>query len=354
MPESAAAILILTPCPFDPREAPLIVRGESPLLGRGEDCAIRLNHPSVSAHHARLRWDDTRGCYLLADLGSSNGTRINDQNLAPNREAAITKGDVVEFGIPSFRVERWEREKSPESTQPLPASLRPPHRPASWMLPAAIVLCTCAVLLNILTPEKSAAPANAAARNLSAAKPVTPAPNVWRFFLGLDTEQRVQNAFEQKRSGLLLEELEKVLLRFPDPRDEGCYEQIALCRAYLEQPTGASSSAADAPIRAQVLWLKHDRQKRFNKEIIKVRRMLVQAKNPKRDGRERAEEMEQARDLYSKLVPADARDREPLAEQLAKDLGLILEKKPPTAPSTPSSGDSAAKPSADGQGGPAR
>jgi len=63
----------------------------SPLgLGRSLDNEVVVEHPRVSRHHAQLR--QRGGRWWLIDLGSANGTAVNDQ---PVGEAALAPGDVI-------------------------------------------------------------------------------------------------------------------------------------------------------------------------------------------------------------------------------------------------------------------
>lgn len=63
-------------------------------LGRGEDNTIRLDHVTVSRHHARLS-PGPGGAWVLEDLSSSNGVRVNGVRLA---RAELREGDEVSFG----------------------------------------------------------------------------------------------------------------------------------------------------------------------------------------------------------------------------------------------------------------
>src|SRR6266568_635417 len=61
-------------------------------LGRHPDNAIVLNHPQVSAHHARLQ--QVQGGYHIVDVGSTNGVyvnalRVTNQMLKPGDEVRI-------------------------------------------------------------------------------------------------------------------------------------------------------------------------------------------------------------------------------------------------------------------------
>lgn len=62
-------------------------------VGRNDSNEIQLSHPSVSSKHAELR--KMEGDYQLVDLGSTNGTRLNDEKIT---EVNLRKGDVVMFG----------------------------------------------------------------------------------------------------------------------------------------------------------------------------------------------------------------------------------------------------------------
>lgn len=62
-------------------------------IGRGESNTYQLAHPSVSSKHAELRQEG--GDYKLVDLGSTNGTRVNDERIT---ETILRNGDVVMFG----------------------------------------------------------------------------------------------------------------------------------------------------------------------------------------------------------------------------------------------------------------
>jgi predicted component of type VI protein secretion system len=62
-------------------------------IGRGEENTYQLAHPSVSTHHAEFRQEG--GDYKLLDLGSTNGTRVNDERIT---ESILRNGDVVMLG----------------------------------------------------------------------------------------------------------------------------------------------------------------------------------------------------------------------------------------------------------------
>jgi len=69
-------------------------------IGRSPGNSITLDHPSVSSFHARLSL--ASGNWLLEDLGSRNGTRLN--GLEVREPLAVTYGDLVQFGGVGFRL----------------------------------------------------------------------------------------------------------------------------------------------------------------------------------------------------------------------------------------------------------
>ncbi len=75
------------------------------LVGRSTRAALHLDQTYVSAQHASLRW--TSGAWDLKDLGSRNGTFLNDAVIAPGKPFRLKKGDRISFG----RAEQtWELE----------------------------------------------------------------------------------------------------------------------------------------------------------------------------------------------------------------------------------------------------
>ena len=79
-----------------PREYSL--DGSPAAIGRNADNEIVLDDAGVSRYHARIEW---RGAAcVLEDLGSTNGTWINDERL--ESPTPIEDGDVVRFGSISF------------------------------------------------------------------------------------------------------------------------------------------------------------------------------------------------------------------------------------------------------------
>jgi pSer/pThr/pTyr-binding forkhead associated (FHA) protein len=65
-------------------------------IGRVADNTIEIDDASVSSHHAQLALQGSD--YILKDLGSTNGTRLNGTNIAPDEEHRLQDGDVVRLG----------------------------------------------------------------------------------------------------------------------------------------------------------------------------------------------------------------------------------------------------------------
>ncbi len=73
------------------REIPL-EEGEN-LIGRAPDCAMRVDTPKTSRHHARIVVTESRA--VLEDLGSRNGTYLGARRI----EGPTPLGDGAEIGI---------------------------------------------------------------------------------------------------------------------------------------------------------------------------------------------------------------------------------------------------------------
>src|SRR5581483_656283 len=106
----------LAPCPFDARRAPWLTSAvqmallrilngslesqeieltpDAMTVGRASACNIRIADAGVSSKHAKIWCED--GQYFLMDLGSTNGTFVNERDV--DREQ-INDGDVITFGM---------------------------------------------------------------------------------------------------------------------------------------------------------------------------------------------------------------------------------------------------------------
>jgi hypothetical protein len=71
------------------------------VIGRSRRCDIVVDDPNVSRQHAEVRRQGDS--YVLHDLGSTNGTRVNRRDA---RQATLQNGDRVEVGTTELRFER--------------------------------------------------------------------------------------------------------------------------------------------------------------------------------------------------------------------------------------------------------
>src|SRR5436190_22307213 len=96
-----------------PLSAPLVV-------GRGQDAQVVLDDARVSRNHARIT--PHGGTAVVEDLGSSNGTFVNGNQLyAP---ATIGPGDDVLVGVTVLEVRSMAQiAAQPSAVRPVPASI---------------------------------------------------------------------------------------------------------------------------------------------------------------------------------------------------------------------------------------
>ncbi len=118
-----------------PRSGEKIIIADTPLvLGRTDAANVAIHQDSVSRTHARL----TRGPsgYIIEDLGSSNGTFVNDQQVQGVR--SLAHGDRIGLGpeveLQLFLVVEQEARKEPGA--PVSAEPQPEPVPAPAFEPA--------------------------------------------------------------------------------------------------------------------------------------------------------------------------------------------------------------------------
>lgn len=66
---------------------------ETAVIGRLPECDVTLEDPSVSRRHARIQRED--GTWIVEDLGSTNGLKVNGRDV---RRAELAHGDLVCLG----------------------------------------------------------------------------------------------------------------------------------------------------------------------------------------------------------------------------------------------------------------
>jgi hypothetical protein len=131
------------------------------VVGREEGAGVSIHDPEVSRRHARISWQ--AGRYILEDLGSTNGTYLNDERVTTPQ--SLQPGDTIGMGqtVLIFQVQAEVVPTQPEAApipilpearaQPeLPPSPPPTAEPVpqeSGRSRCLLVGCSCLVLLGL-------------------------------------------------------------------------------------------------------------------------------------------------------------------------------------------------------------
>ncbi|MEZ5989199.1 MAG: FHA domain-containing protein [Planctomycetota bacterium] len=141
---------------------------ERVLLGRQEDCDLRIDDPQASRKHARV--SVTPGGVYLEDLGSSNGTKLHGERV---RQARLDDGDEILIGSTLLKVRIEPELRSPPAEQAAAPVGAGPSGPAR----SGAVEGVEEIDLDDLGGEEPEAPAAAKPTAGPAARgPVAPAP----------------------------------------------------------------------------------------------------------------------------------------------------------------------------------
>ncbi len=80
----------------------LLVFPDPVVIGRAPDCGLRLDHDEfASSHHARI--NPASDGLWIEDLGSTNGTYVNNARVTTSRQ--LVANDLVKVGETELRVE---------------------------------------------------------------------------------------------------------------------------------------------------------------------------------------------------------------------------------------------------------
>lgn len=91
------------------------VKPEKVSVGRLEENAVCIPEASVSSHHCEvwLKGDDV----IVKDLGSTNGSFINELQLAADKEAVLRPGQTLRLGQVQLRFETGKKQsEAPRQT----------------------------------------------------------------------------------------------------------------------------------------------------------------------------------------------------------------------------------------------
>ncbi|HVY96516.1 MAG TPA: DUF3662 and FHA domain-containing protein [Solirubrobacterales bacterium] len=98
-PEEAVGALVSTRAVVALGDRRYVLDGPRATIGRSKSVECVLSDPNVSRRHAELRRSES-GDWQIADLGSTNGIKVNGRRVASTR---LSPGDQVTVGTTTFR-----------------------------------------------------------------------------------------------------------------------------------------------------------------------------------------------------------------------------------------------------------
>ena len=66
------------------------------VIGRSRECDVVIDDENVSRRHAEVR--PSGGAWIVRDLGSTNGVKVNGRRLDPSRPQSLKRGDELVMG----------------------------------------------------------------------------------------------------------------------------------------------------------------------------------------------------------------------------------------------------------------
>ncbi len=97
-PEQRAQALVATRAVVSLEDRRYVLDGPRATIGRSKEAECVLGDPNVSRRHAELRRSQT-GDWTIADLGSTNGIKVNGRRVS---SARLSPGDQVTVGTTTF------------------------------------------------------------------------------------------------------------------------------------------------------------------------------------------------------------------------------------------------------------
>jgi len=104
-------------------ERAMVLEDGDNIIGRDPECAIWLDASGVSRRHARIRPIRGEDAVLLEDLGSKNGTLV--ENVAITDVVRLVDGADIQIGSVALKLRVWSESKSQE-TERIPSKRQPP------------------------------------------------------------------------------------------------------------------------------------------------------------------------------------------------------------------------------------
>lgn len=119
----ARPTLLVLNSPYQGRQ--FVLTGQASTIGRSPECEIQLDLISISRRHATI--SEIGGKFILRDLGSRNGVKINELDLP---EGELRNGDVLLVGEVQLRFELPARASAPTAPPavPAPSAAEPPRK----------------------------------------------------------------------------------------------------------------------------------------------------------------------------------------------------------------------------------
>jgi DNA-binding winged helix-turn-helix (wHTH) protein len=83
------------------------------IVGRDPQCDVWLDASGVSRRHARIQVTSGTDAVVVEDLGSKNGTLLQNEPIAG--KVRLTDGDVIQIGSVDLKLRVWSEEKAAET-----------------------------------------------------------------------------------------------------------------------------------------------------------------------------------------------------------------------------------------------
>ena len=96
IPFSAPHVFVLATIAGPDVTAAFRINGPVTIIGRGAEATVTLADPEVSAEHCRIEVD--AGICRITDLGSRNGTTLNDRPVAAGTWTRLRHLDEIQAG----------------------------------------------------------------------------------------------------------------------------------------------------------------------------------------------------------------------------------------------------------------
>ncbi len=97
-PDQQARALVATRAVVSLEDRRYVLEGPRATIGRSKEVECVLSDPNVSRRHAELRRSQS-GDWTIADLGSTNGVKVNGRRVSSTR---LSPGDQVTVGTTTF------------------------------------------------------------------------------------------------------------------------------------------------------------------------------------------------------------------------------------------------------------